>query len=723
MGTRRHEALPPRADPSDGRPRGSVPPTQGPAPLVLQLGDERALDPGTAGAKAANLARATRAGFPILPGAVITTEAFDASRPGWSGPSAPGALEPALHKVWAAVSAGTPLVVRSSSTVEDIGASSMAGQFRSELGIADYEQFVTAVGKVQASAARTAGTPTAPMAVLVQHQVDAAIGGVMFGIDPMTGDETHVLVEAVTGGPEHLVSGTVTAQRYVLGRLGRVIEGPDPRADGELLLDRGKRRRLVALAHDAGKAFGGPQDIEWAFDADGALWLLQSRPVTARGAAASAHGPLLGPGPLAETFPLPLRPLEDDLWLAPLRRGIADAIAASASVPASRVAASPLIVTVGGWVACDLLLFGVAPQKASVVRLLDPRVGGRRLISSWRIGRLRAVLPELAEQIAHRVDAELAALEPLEVYTNAELMEIIQRSRRYLASVHGHEVLAGVLLDGGSGATAAGAALRALARGRELELRDEEIVHRWPVVLALTPPRLGEPVRLPATPGVAPAPPQSGVWTADAAQLPPREALRLRARWLQEVTARAVDVIAARLTGTHCVPKAELVPQLQLAELGDLVAGWPRPADLKERSAEPGPPLPAHFRLDAQGDPVPVRFGGAHRSGGRGASPGRARGRAVHDPAGAVDGDILVTRTLDPRLALYLPKLAGMVSETGSVLSHLAILAREFHVPTVVAVDDALDRFPVGAVLVVDGDTGEVDQVAEQDEEAADADQ
>ena len=83
----------------------------------------------------------------------------------------------------------------------------------------------------------------------------------------------------------------------------------------------------------------------------------------------------------------------------------------------------------------------------------------------------------------------------------------------------------------------------------------------------------------------------------------------------------------------------------------------------------------------------------------------------VHDPAAAAEGDILVTRTLDPRLALRLPHLSGLVSETGSVLSHLAILAREFHVPTVVAVHDALDRFPVGAELIVDGDTGEVEPV------------
>jgi phosphoenolpyruvate-protein kinase (PTS system EI component) len=41
-------------------------------------------------------------------------------------------------------------------------------------------------------------------------------------------------------------------------------------------------------------------------------------------------------------------------------------------------------------------------------------------------------------------------------------------------------------------------------------------------------------------------------------------------------------------------------------------------------------------------------------------------------------------------------------------LSHLAILAREYGVPTVVAVHDALQRFPAGARLLVDGTTGEV---------------
>jgi pyruvate,water dikinase len=81
----------------------------------------------------------------------------------------------------------------------------------------------------------------------------------------------------------------------------------------------------------------------------------------------------------------------------------------------------------------------------------------------------------------------------------------------------------------------------------------------------------------------------------------------------------------------------------------------------------------------------------------------------VHDGDGPPGpGAVLVVRTLDPDLAPLLPRLGGLVAETGSVLSHLAILAREFGVPTVVGVEDAVARFPAGSVVIVDGTTGEV---------------
>ena len=86
---------------------------------------------------------------------------------------------------------------------------------------------------------------------------------------------------------------------------------------------------------------------------------------------------------------------------------------------------------------------------------------------------------------------------------------------------------------------------------------------------------------------------------------------------------------------------------------------------------------------------------------------GRARHRVA--PGSARDGNVLVVAHLDPALAAVLPSLDGLVSETGGALSHLAILAREMGVPTVVGVADARRRFPPGVALLVDGATGDVE--------------
>jgi pyruvate,water dikinase len=55
-----------------------------------------------------------------------------------------------------------------------------------------------------------------------------------------------------------------------------------------------------------------------------------------------------------------------------------------------------------------------------------------------------------------------------------------------------------------------------------------------------------------------------------------------------------------------------------------------------------------------------------------------------------------------------------VVAETGSVLSHLAILAREARVATVVGYAGATDDLPEGVIVRVDGETGQVD-VQEED--------
>jgi signal transduction protein with GAF and PtsI domain len=60
---------------------------------------------------------------------------------------------------------------------------------------------------------------------------------------------------------------------------------------------------------------------------------------------------------------------------------------------------------------------------------------------------------------------------------------------------------------------------------------------------------------------------------------------------------------------------------------------------------------------------------------------------------------------LDPGIAGWLPRLHGLVAETGSVLSHIAILAREAGVPTVVGAAGVMQRFSPGDE-VVKGVTG-----------------
>ncbi|MCM3922111.1 PEP-utilizing enzyme, partial [Frankia sp. AiPs1] len=96
----------------------------------------------------------------------------------------------------------------------------------------------------------------------------------------------------------------------------------------------------------------------------------------------------------------------------------------------------------------------------------------------------------------------------------------------------------------------------------------------------------------------------------------------------------------------------------------------------------------------------------------QGVSPGRARGTVTHDPSDAA-GRILVVDTLDPALASALPELAGLVSTTGSPLSHLAILAREYGVPAVIGVADATTTFADGDEVIVDGSVGEVERVGD----------
>ena len=317
----------------------------------------------------------------------------------------------------------------------------------------------------------------------------------MFGIDPVTGRTDRRLISAVEGGPDPLVSGEVDGSRYLVDDRATILEFE--RNDGAELAPT-ELRALVALSNRVAEVFGAPQDVEWAIAEDGHLWLLQSRHVTTeiRGV---PGGPIYGPGPVAETFPEPLTELESDLWVPPLREAVAEAVRLAGTATPAELPASEIVVVVNGHVAIDLRLAGELVPSITLLQRLNPVPGARRLRGAWRVGRLRAALPGLAEHLLQRVDEDLEAVPPLDGLTSRQLFALINRGRTVLRALHAHEILMGMLTDTGANRmTGASVALRILVEARRDGIERRGDRPPQPAVLALTPPRIGPCVELPA---------------------------------------------------------------------------------------------------------------------------------------------------------------------------------------------------------------------------------
>jgi pyruvate,water dikinase len=114
------------------------------------------------------------------------------------------------------------------------------------------------------------------MAVVVQEMVEPKKSGVLFTVDPVQRRRDQMIVEAIYGLGEQVVSGEATPDHYVLDRAGATKREHLPNGG---VLDGAELAELAALGRSLEESFGGPQDVEWAI-ADGKLFLLQSRPVT-----------------------------------------------------------------------------------------------------------------------------------------------------------------------------------------------------------------------------------------------------------------------------------------------------------------------------------------------------------------------------------------------------------------------------------------------------------
>ncbi len=180
---------------------------------------------------------------------------------------------------------GGLVAVRSSACAEDSEEASFAGQqdtFLNVLGAAETSRLVrecwASFFSERALFYRAAkgSLEDLAMAVVVQRMVEPQKAGVLFTVDPVANRRDRMLVEAVFGLGEQVVSGHVTPDHYIVDRQGGV-HTERLRHGGVLAPD--ELRQLAALGRDLQERFGCPQDIEWAI-AEGELYLLQSRPVT-----------------------------------------------------------------------------------------------------------------------------------------------------------------------------------------------------------------------------------------------------------------------------------------------------------------------------------------------------------------------------------------------------------------------------------------------------------
>jgi pyruvate,water dikinase len=221
-------------------------------------------------------------------------------------------------------------------------------------------------------------------------------------------------------------------------------------------------------------------------------------------------------------------------------------------------------------------------------------------------------------------------------------------------------------------------------------------------------------------------------WTQRAIQL--RERARLKQALLYSRLRRVALALGTGLASRGRLAHADDIFFLTFEEVDSLASGSEMFPDhvaelvaLRRRAhAELGrttPPDALHLDAGAYLDPAPgtaptSAAGEVHgHLAGVGACGGSTTGRAailldVTESHRLTAGDILVTRQTDPGWGPIFPLISGLVIERGGMLSHGAIIAREFGIPSVVGVKDATRLIAHGGSVTVDGDRGLVHVLA-----------
>lgn len=319
--------------------------------IILDWETAAARGPAEAGGKGWQLGRMAVLGVPVPDGFVVSAACSLGRRAG----------DPVPEPVLAAVAreldrrgwSDAPLAVRSSAAQEDSHGASFAGIHLSRLNVRGIEAVAEAMAAVWDSARQEAalayrrrlGLPEddPAMAVVVMPLLTAEAAGVTFTCDPASGRDDQVLINAHWGLGESLVTGHADGDEYRLQgsntsadlreierRMGAKRRMTRLAATGTELCDTPPERaarsvlspdQAVALGHlarDAAAAldFTRPfYDVEWVWDG-GRFWIVQARPVTARGRhtydALRSQPALWSRGNTREVVPDPLSPMDWD---------------------------------------------------------------------------------------------------------------------------------------------------------------------------------------------------------------------------------------------------------------------------------------------------------------------------------------------------------------------------------------------------------------------------
>ncbi len=721
------------------------------APSIRRLADGAMADASEIGGKAGSLGSLLADGARVPDGVVLPVGFAAAS---------PAARESALADAVAALGTG-PFAVRSSGVVEDGAEHSFAGMYETVLNVAP-EDLPAAVDRCLASATAERVTDYdlhdgAPLAVLIQRMIQPAAAGVALTADPVTGDRGSCVVSAVRGLGERLVSGEAFGDEWIVTD-GRATARRQP----EHAIDRRQAEAVAAEARRIAAARGVPQDIEWAIDADGALWILQARPMTALPPEVSWEPP--APGAFTrqlrfgEWISEPVTPLFES-WLLSimevrLHRELRKWIGQRAPLPHH--------VVVNGWYFYSINWILPGSMARSLPDILWHLLRTPRRVIGVAPPLVRYSLPlyerDWREDLLPRYRAAVASAEKrVEALPVSELPALIDG----LADLAGEYFC--------SIATFVGAAYK-------MEMNLAGFYRRH-----LAGP-LGGGSHLPLLAGFAPpeAPPSHAVTSLDWAHPPasvPSTARRDHGpvvdarRVAEEAAFRALEDSPSRLRRfRELLAETQRLVPLREQHVESLTIAWPvmrravlrigealvgqavigQPDDVfhltRAEALEalerrpPYPPVDVAARratLEEQARLVPplligkvpglikraweefpkmvgaVRSDGALVSGAP-ASAGRATGivRVIRGPDQFDDlqeGEILVAPLTAPAWTPLFHRAAAVVTDVGSAASHASIIAREYGIPAVVGCGDATARLTTGMQVTVDGGTGNVE--------------